>query len=374
MRSTRIAAALAGALLLAACTGGGTPTQPSPTEGGAATAGGETSSPGQEGGTTGDGGPGQEGETTGTGETPGTTGPATQDGPFVIGLTYIPDIQFAPFYIAESAGYFEQEGVQVTLRHHGAQESLFGALAAGDEHVIVAGADEMLQSHAGGIEVVTTGVLYQEYPAVLIVPEDSEIQTMADIRDHNIGLPGPFGENWFALLAWMDAEGLTEADLTISHIGYTQHAALKSGDVDGVVGFVNNDLVQFQRAGEAVRAIESPDLPLVGIGIGSMRPLVESNPEALAAINRAVSRALTDIIADPAAAVEAAFASQPDLAVTGNKEHALTTLEATVPLYGDGSLALDPADWPTMYEFMVEAGIAEAGLDASQAVVAGLGN
>nr|NLD40835.1 ABC transporter substrate-binding protein [Actinomycetales bacterium] len=292
--------------------------------------------------------------------------------PVTIGLTYVPDIQFAPFYVAEASGYFADEGLEVTLRHHGAQESLFGSVVAGDETVVVSGADEMLQAHAGGVPLVTTGVLYQEYPAVLIVPEDSEIQEVADIRGRNVGLPGPFGENWFALLAWMDREGLDEDDLTITSIGFTQQASLMAGNVDAVVGFSNNDLVQFQLAGFPVRAIDSGELPLVGIGIGAMAETVDTRAEQLAAVNRAVSRALQDIIADPEAAVDLSLRSQPDLAVSTDAERALTTLTATVPLYGDGSLAVDASMWPIMYEFMVEANLAEPGLDPSQALVADL--
>src|SRR5690625_3300075 len=36
-----------------------------------------------------------------------------------LGLTYVPNVQFAPFYLAEQNGYFADAGVNVTLRHHG---------------------------------------------------------------------------------------------------------------------------------------------------------------------------------------------------------------------------------------------------------------
>lgn len=363
MKLFRATAAVLGALLLTACAGGGGAgtAGTAPADGGT-TNGGTTSTAPADGGAT------------GAAPTGAATGvPTTSNEPVIIGLTYVADIQFAPFYVAEASGYFEDEGVDVTLRHHGAQESLFGAIMAGEETVIVSGSDEMLQAHSGGVELVTTGVLYQEYPAVLIVPEDSEIQEVADIRGRNVGLPGPFGENWFALLAWMDREDLTEDDLTISSIGFTQQAALMAGNVDAVVGFSNNDLVQFQLAGFPVRAIDSGELPLVGIGIGAMRETVDTRAADLAAVNRAVARALADIIADPEAAVALSIENQPDLAVTTDAERALTTLEATVPLYGDGSLAVDAELWPEMYAFMVEAGLAEEGIDPSQAVVPDLG-
>ena len=47
-------------------------------------------------------------------------------GPLTIGMTYTPNVQFAPFYMSVYA-----DGTQ--LRHHGAQEGQFEALLAGAE-------------------------------------------------------------------------------------------------------------------------------------------------------------------------------------------------------------------------------------------------
>lgn len=287
----------------------------------------------------------------------------------VVGLTYIPDIQFAPWYVAEAKGYFEDEGLNVRLQHHGSSESLFGAIEAGDEDVIVAGADEMVQARAAGSPLVTFGVVYQEYPVVIIVPEDSQIQTVEDLAGKRVGLPGPYGENWFALLALLDAAGMTEADLTIEFIGYTQQASMVAGDVDAVVGFANNDLVTFGFAGIPVRALETSALPLVGISHGTTDEVLSGRSEELAAFNRAVSRALADVIADPEGAVATAFDTVDELAVSGDRDAALTILNATIPLYADGSLRVDAALWAPMYEFLQGAGLAEPGLDPSQAVV-----
>ena len=288
-----------------------------------------------------------------------------------VGLTYIPNIQFAPFYVAAELGYFSDEGLAVTLRHHGASESLFGALASGEEDVVNAGADEMLQAYAADVPVVTTGVMYQEYPVVLIVPEDSPIESLADMEGQSIGLPGPYGENWFWLLAAIDEAGLAEEDVAIEFIGYTQQAALMGGTVDGVVGFANNDVLNFGRSGVEVRSLTA-DVPLVGISVGALEETVETRGEDLAALNRALARAMEFILADPAAAVDASFDYIPELTGAGAYEATLETLEATMALYGDTPLAVEAELWPSMYEFMVSRGLAEPGTDPSRAVTTAL--
>src|SRR5690349_9886671 len=62
-----------------------------------------------------------------------------------VGLTYIPNIQFAPFYVADSLGYYKDAGLNVTLRHHSFSEDEFGAVSAGKEDAVFGGGDEMLQ-------------------------------------------------------------------------------------------------------------------------------------------------------------------------------------------------------------------------------------
>ncbi|WP_152189639.1 ABC transporter substrate-binding protein [Georgenia satyanarayanai] len=284
----------------------------------------------------------------------------------VIGLTYTPDVQFAPFYVAEARGYYEDAGVDVSLRHHGASESLLGALEAGEEDLVVAGGDEMLQARSAGVPVVNVATLYEEYPVALIVPGDSDITTAADLAGRSVGIPGPFGETYFGLLALLADAGLSEDDVTVEHIGFTQQAALSAGHVDAVMGYANNDAVQFAQAGVDVRTIPLGDVPLVGIGIGAHENIADD--DATAAVVEATMRGVRDVVEDPAAAVEVAAGHVPGLADPAAREAALATVEATVPLYGSATGASDPARWEAMVAFMAEHGLLEGEVDPADAV------
>lgn len=140
-------------------------------------------------------------------------------GPLTIGLTYTPNIQFAPFYMAKKDSRYASG---VNLRHHGAQEGLFDALLSGKEQLVVAGADEAVVAASNGSDLVVVGGYYQSYPACLIVPEGSAIKAPADLKGKTVGTPGRKGETWYALQLAMDTASLSESDLTIQDIGYTQ--------------------------------------------------------------------------------------------------------------------------------------------------------
>lgn len=173
-------------------------------------------------------------------------------GDLVIGLTYTPNVQFAPFYLALKNGRYAP---RVSLRHHGEQEGQFDALLAGTEQIVVAGADEAVvaASNGGGLSVI--GGFYQRYPGCIIVPEDSDITDLADLKGRSIGTPGKTGETWYSLLVALSTAGLGQDEVTIQEIGYTQQAALASGKVDAVSGYANNDAVQLAQNGTPVRTL-----------------------------------------------------------------------------------------------------------------------
>ncbi|KAB1642272.1 ABC transporter substrate-binding protein [Gulosibacter chungangensis] len=281
-----------------------------------------------------------------------------------IGLTYTPNIQFAPFYVAEELGYFDEAGVNVELRHHGESEELFGALKTGDEQLVYAGGDEIVQGISGDVPVQSVATLYNTYPAVLIVPADSEIESAADLAGHSIGTPGPYGQTYFALLAMLDGAGLTEADVDIQHIGFTQQAALSSGKVDAVMGFANNDAIQFVAQGMDVRTIEAvdPENPtLVGPALGADTTTIAERGEDVTAVLTAVKQAVEYIEANPEETIEIAANYIPTLTTDVQKDAARATLDATIPLMtADGDLPLltnNPDTWAAMVTFMYDSGI-----------------
>ncbi|ACQ80307.1 NMT1/THI5 like domain protein [Beutenbergia cavernae DSM 12333] len=298
----------------------------------------------------------------------GTPSSAAPDlGALTIGLTYTPNVQFAPFYVAAENGYYDEAGLDVELRHHGPSESLFGALEAGEEDLVVAGGDEILQARSQGVEAVSVATLYQTYPVALLVADDAPVTGPDDLAGAVVGTPGPYGETYFGLLALLDAAGLAQDDVQVEFIGYTQQAALTTGAVDGVMGYVNNDAVQLERSGVAIRTIPLGDVPLVGIGLGARDDVVAERPDAVRAFLDATLRGLADVVADPEAAVELSAEHIPGMTASA-QEDALATLEATIPLYGDASGRADLETWTAMVEFMASRDLLEGEVDVADAV------
>jgi len=300
-------------------------------------------------------------------------GPIDSDLPFkiTIGLTYQPDIQFSPIYVAAEQGYFAEAGLEVTIRHHGASESLFGALQTGAEDVVFAGGDEMLQARSQGVDVVNIATVYQEYPlALLYNGAIDRISSVEDFRGQRIGIPGEYGENWFALLLLLKQAGLTTKDVDVMSIGYTLQAALMGGQVEAVVGFTNNDAVRLSNAGFPVGAFRLTGL--VGAGLGVRSEYLTTSTEKLRAMWTAIAKAMAVCLDNPGQALADAAVYVPGLEQSDNAAAALATLQATTPLYGlpDSFGQQDELTWTSMAQFMAEADLLASAVDVNDAYTA----
>ena len=293
--------------------------------------------------------------------------------PVTLGLTYIPNVQFAPAYVAEKEGAFADHGVDVTIRHHGSDEGLFTALLAGEENLVIASGDEMLQARSTGMDLMSVGSYYATYPVRVIVPKDSPITSIADLKGKTVGLPGEYGSNWFGLLAALSSAGMTTSDITVSSIGYTQLAALQAKQVDAVVGFTNNDTVQFTRAGLEVREIPlvaSGDAPLVGANLVTTRDYANTHADAVRGVIAALTEGMQRSVDDPDAAISATAQYDPQL--SANEDAARATLAATATLWapqGRASMMQNLDTWQAMGTFLAGIdGILGASVTVSDAV------
>ena len=291
-------------------------------------------------------------------------GSATQSGSkdasnVTIGLTYIPNIQFSPVYVADAQGLYNDAGVSATIRHHGSHEGFFTALLAGEEDVVIASGDEAVAAAAQGLDIVSIGQYYASYPGTVIVPANSAITTLADLKGKTVGIPGEHGANYYATRAAMQEAG----------IGYTQQAAIASGQVDAVVGFTNNDAVQMRLAGLEIREIplDPSHTPLVSASIITTHKWARAHPEQARAVVKATTDAMNAIAADPQIAIDATKPWDDSLASEDSLAAANAVLAATVPLWlgasGHATGMQDLTTWAQMVTFLSSLGELEGSVD-----------
>lgn len=282
-------------------------------------------------------------------------------------LGFRPDVQFAAFYLAEQAGYFAEEGLEVTIEH---SNDVLRLVADGQAEFGVADATDLMIARTSGIPARYVFPLYQRFPVALIGAPDVVPAVPSELAGLRIGTPGRFGSSWHALLALLDAGGLTPDDVTIrEYPAFNQAEGLLNGDVDLITGFRVNEPLQLEAQGMEVALLTVDDVaPLPGPGIVVGEELRAADRDLVSDFARAVLRAQEAIAGDVDAGLEAAIAEVP--AIGEDRDTARAVLEATVELWlgDDGRVVaeLDRELWRAAHRTMRDLGFIDGSVPVDE--------
>jgi NitT/TauT family transport system substrate-binding protein len=258
--------------------------------------------------------------------------------PFTYAAGYIPNIQFAPFYIAQLRGYYAEEGLEVTLDYTMGPDVL-KLTALGKFDIASADPDAFLHAASRGLPLTHVATLYQSYPLALIAKED--YFKAGQLKGKTVGISGKYGSSYLGLKVMLAELGLELSDIQLNSIGFTQIAALQQGRVDVVVGYANNEPLRLKQLGVEV-ALYTPSEggALPGVGLMASRKTLANKSEAVQGFLRATFRGLQDVIAEPRVCYELVVKEiLPDLASDDRFEAEYKVLEASLPYWTSAETA-----------------------------------
>lgn len=279
-----------------------------------------------------------------------------------VGLGYIPSVQFAPFYLAQQAGYYTEAGLDVAFQNK-IDPDLVTLVGQGSIDVGISDGTSVIPAVSQGIPIRYIATIYGKFPSIVFAKASSGITSAADLKGRKLGIPGKYGSSWIMLQALLVSAGLTPEDLTIvEYPDFSQGGAVAQGAVDAATGFANNEPVQLELTGATAVVLRVDDItPLPGPGLIAGVTTLETKRDAIAAFVAATLRAMTEITADPSKGLDAAYAAVPELATTPETQAAI--LEATIESWSgtvqasDGLGALDAAGWTASIAFMTQLGL-----------------
>ena len=283
--------------------------------------------------------------------------PSTKRTKLTIGLGYIPNVQFAQFYLADQAGYYRDAGLDVTFQN-GNDPELITLAAAGQVDVAIADGTSVIPAVSHDIPVRYLATIYAKFPNVVFAKAASGIKTAADLKGKTIGTPGKYGSGWIMLQALLSSAGMTPADLKISlYPDYGQLAGVQQGKVDAATGFANNEPIQLARTGVTPVVLTVDDIvPLQGNGLIAGTKTLETKKDDVALFIGATLRAMEEITADPDKGLDAAIKVVPGIAK--DRAGQMAVLQATIDGWHDsltdaeGLGAIDRTGWAKSIEFM----------------------
>jgi NitT/TauT family transport system substrate-binding protein len=279
-------------------------------------------------------------------------------------MGFVPDPQYAPFYVAVERGYFAAEGLEIEFDYSFETDGI-ALVGANELPFAVVSGEQVILGRAQGLPLVFVAEWFQRYPIVVVSKAAAGIESPADLPGRSVGLPALFGASYVGYIGLLTAAGISPDTVASEDIGFTQVESLLADRVEAVVGYANNEPVQLRARGEEVNVIHVADyVDMVANGIVTNETVIAENPELVAGFVRATLRGLAATLADPAAAYEVSKQF-----VEGLDDSRMNVLEASLPMWDAETLGMtDPASWEQTQAALLATGLLDApvpGLEAA---------
>jgi len=198
--------------------------------------------------------------------------------------------------VAKEAGYFREEGIQLSILVPTVPEESLELVAQGKADFGVGEQTNLIRARDEGWPLVSIGPLLTHTVVCLMYLKDGPIKRLADLRHRRVGWPG-LAIDLPILNTMLEAAGLTQGDIIPVDVGFGLTDALLQGKADAVFGaFINYEQVEAESRGAAVEFVspteyQVPDL--YQLVLMTSDAIVREQPEMVRGFVRAYTRGLT---------------------------------------------------------------------------------
>ena len=165
-------------------------------------------------------------------------------------LKWVTQAQFAGYYVALDKGFYEEEGLDVTINAGGPDIAPPQVIAGGGADVIIEWMPSALASRERGLPLVNIAQPFKSSGMMLTCRKDSGVTSPADFRGRTLGVW--FFGNEYPFLSWMSQLGIptdgSEGGVTVLKQGFNVDPLLQ-GQADCISTMTYNEYWQVIDAG-----------------------------------------------------------------------------------------------------------------------------
>ncbi len=271
------------------------------------------------------------------------------------------NLPFVAVYAADANGYFEDEGLAVTIRHSSGADEHLKLLLERDAQFITGTAAQALRRQADGLPVRAIALFGQRGDQGFVARADSGIEGPADFEGRSVGFKaGVVPAELHALLATAD---LSVDDVRLQAVGFDPRVFIE-GQVEVYPVFLNNEPDTIRRAGLEITVIDPHDhgVPTLGLTYLAHEGTLAEDPELVERFLRAALRGALWARDHVGEAVELTLS----FAEGADPDHQRFLLETDLANAerADGLGRSTPAQWVALAEVLIRHDVLEGPVDA----------
>lgn len=142
-------------------------------------------------------------------------------------LKWVPQAQFAGYYMAAAKGYYKAEGLDVVIKPGGPDISPVQVIAGNQADVVVNWMPDALAAREAGVPLVNIAQIYNRSGLMLTCKKSSGVATPKDLKGKTLGVW--FGGNEYPFLNWMSKLGYkTDTDIKVLKQGFNVDPLLQN--------------------------------------------------------------------------------------------------------------------------------------------------
>ena len=271
---------------------------------------------------------------------------------FMAGYKPQANLPFAAAYIAQEKGYFEEQGLDVEIRHASSGEHL-QLLMSGDVDFTTADAASVLKRRSDpGLPIVAFALFGQRGQQGFLALKDSGIATPNDWEGRTFGYKVSIPPDYLAIV---ESQQVDRGEVQEVRVGFDPRV-LTEGQVDLLAVFKSNEPDTVRRMGFDVTLWDPADfgVPSLGLTYITREEFANSDPDKVERFLKATMKALEYAEANRDEAVEIVlkFAPEEDPA---HQRYMLDTelADAVSPLTDERGLGqMSPEQWQALYDHL----------------------
>lgn len=270
---------------------------------------------------------------------------------------FIPNIQFAPLYVAIEKGYFSSEGIDLSLDYNMENDNV-ALVGSGKIPFAVASGEQVLLGRAQSLPIVYVMSWYKDFPVGVVALAGTPIDKPEELAGKAIGIPGLYGASYIGLKALLSAGGLKEEEVSLKSIGYNQVEALTTGQVEAAVIYLTNEPVQLHHLGHTYTLLAVRDyLPMVSNGLITNETTIKDQPELVRRMIRAFVRGIEETMKNPEEAYTISLKYVENLS-QADKAVQMEILKTSIEMYQSSPLGKsDAQQWQNTLQVLTDSGM-----------------